>query len=327
MMLATVASAFALLPLHAQVTFMGSNNFFKYFFTDTGFSSYDWRYEPQQTDLQRGQLKGSIVKVVTNITDKTGRGFGEHFTDTTYYDMNGNITKIIAPKIDAFNPQNKFRPDVWTYTYDTNGRLDSYTLLSETDSYDGHYMTKTIHTMTKDINGNIVNENTRYFTQKQGKDWEDSNISNPISWEFKYDSAGNLIGGKGYDLKLTYTNGRISKMETDTKPVTYTYDAAGRLTNFKFYVIDGMDEEIYAETQTTLTYNQQGDIIKGVKSIWDCNANWVRKKIIESSTYTLNYTYDNQGNWTKAIVFSRYGKSKPKMAFTILRTITYNNHE
>ena len=30
----------------AQVTYFDSNNFFLNYFTDTGYSSYDWRFEP-----------------------------------------------------------------------------------------------------------------------------------------------------------------------------------------------------------------------------------------------------------------------------------------
>ena len=86
----------------AQVTYFDSNNFFLNYFTDTGYSSYDWRFEPLKTDLQRGGFKGNVVKVVTNmnLTERMNRSLGTTFTDTTYYNAQGNISKIVAPKKD-----------------------------------------------------------------------------------------------------------------------------------------------------------------------------------------------------------------------------------
>ena len=80
----------------AQVTYFETNNFLLNYFTNSGFLAYDWRFEPQKTDVERGNLKGAPTKIVTNITDNTGRGFGVHFTDTTYYNAQGNIAKVVA---------------------------------------------------------------------------------------------------------------------------------------------------------------------------------------------------------------------------------------
>ena len=111
----------------AQVTYMETNHFLLNFFTSTGYASYDWRFEPLKTDLERGQLKGDVKRVITTIVDKTGRGFGEHFSDTTLYNKKGNIVKVTAPKVDEFNPRNKFVPDSWTYQYDDSGKPISTT--------------------------------------------------------------------------------------------------------------------------------------------------------------------------------------------------------
>ena len=131
----------------AQVTYMGTNHFLLNFFANTGYASYDWRFEPLKTDLERGQLKGDVKRVITSIVDKTGRGFGEHFSDTTLYNMEGNIVKVTAPKVDEFNPRNKFVPDSWTYQYDDSGKLTGYTWMTQVESMNGKYMQKHIHEM------------------------------------------------------------------------------------------------------------------------------------------------------------------------------------
>ena len=37
----------------------------------------------------------------------------------------------------------------------------------------------------------------------------------------------------------------------------------------------------------------------------------------------MTYTYDPQGNWTKAIVKSKMGKQPSRPAFEIIRAISY----
>lgn len=41
----------------AQVTYFETNNFLLNYFTNSGFLAYDWRFEPQKTDVERGNLK------------------------------------------------------------------------------------------------------------------------------------------------------------------------------------------------------------------------------------------------------------------------------
>ena len=308
-----------------QVTYFDTNNFFMNFFTDTGYSNYGWRFEPLKTDLERGNLKGDVEKVVTNITDKTGRGFGEHFTDTTYYNSNGNIEKIVALKKDEFDPSKKFRPDTWFYHYDSKGKLEDYVKYSEVEMMNGRDLRKEIHTAVRDNQGNIIQEVTRNYSFGKNKEWEEFGTGDNVTWAFGYDGSGNLVSGKGpLNLNLTYQNGKLTKMQDGSfKPVTYIYDAQGRLTSFKYFMIDGMDEEEYCEMSSTLTYNERNDIIKGVKTNWDCNSKWQRRRMNFSHTYTFTYTYDEKGNWTKAVVYSKAGKDPRTLAFTITRAITY----
>lgn len=311
----------------AQVTYFDTNNFLLNYFTNTGSSSYCWYFEPLKTDVERGQLKGQVTKIVSNITDHTGRGFGTHFTDTTYYNAQGNIIKVVALKKDEFNPKNKFRPDVYNYQYNEQEKLTNWTLFSETDNMDGHHLTKHVHDIIRDNQGHATQEIYRAYSQK-GNQWEEFTTGDGVNRTFAYDADGNLISGKMYypTYDLTYKNGQIVMMkpeDTTVKPITYTYDAAGHLTAFKYFMIDGMDEEMYFENAVTLTYNEKGDIIKAVKTTWVCNSKWVRRKVIDSETYTMTYTYDPQGNWTKAIVKSKTGKQPSRPAFEIIRAISY----
>ena len=311
---------------NAQVTYFDTNNFLLYYFTNTGSSAYDWRFEPQKTDYERGQLKGNPTKIVTNITDNTGRGFGTHFTDTTYYNAQGNITKVVALKKDEFNPNNKFRPDLYTYQYNAQGQLTNWTKFSETDNMDGHHMTKHVHDIVRDNQGRTTKEIYRAYTLK-GEKWEDFTTGDGVNYTLSYDANGNLTSGKMFypTYDLTYKNGQLVKMlaEGFNKPVTYTYDPQGRMTAFKYFSIDGMDIEEYYETSVTLTYNEKGYISKAVKTTWICTNKWVRRRAIETNTYTMTYTYDPQGNWTKAVVNSKTGKQASQKAFVIERSIEY----
>ena len=137
------------------------------------------------------------------------------------------------------------------------------------------------------------------------------------------DPAKSLQCSPTYDL--TYKNGQLVKMVAEgiNKPTTYTYDPQGRMTALSFFSIDGMDIEEYYETSVTLAYNEKGDISKATKTIWICTNKWVRRRAIETNTYTMTYTYDPQGNWTKVVVNSKTGKQPSQKAFEIIRTINY----
>ena len=307
----------------AQVTYFETNNFLLNYFTNSGFLAYDWRFEPQKTDVERGNLKGAPTKIVTNITDNTGRGFGVHFTDTTYYNAQGNIAKVVALKKDEINPKNTFRPDVYLYQYNAQGQLTNWTWFSETDNMDGHHFVKHVHDIVRNNQGQATKEVYKAYTQK-GNSWEKFGDDEP--WIFTYDANGTLTGGtfNNANMQLTYKNGQLTKLqEGNNKPIAITYDAAGRLTSFKYFMIDGMDIEEYYENAVTLTYDEKGAISKAVKAQWICNSKWVRRKQTEVETFTMAYTYDPQGNWTKVTVYSKTGKHPRRTAFVINRAISY----
>lgn len=322
----------------AQVTYFDSNNFFLNYFTDTGYSSYDWRFEPLKTDLQRGGFKGNVVKVVTNmnLTERMNRSLGTTFTDTTYYNAQGNISKIVAPKKD---PGGRFdlQPDVWEYEYDANGVMNGYTLWQETTYYvpeerrSSTHMEKHVHIMEKDAYGRIVKEYYPAYVQEMDGSWKQFGFPDEPIWIFVYDDNGELVSGKDWvsDLLLTYENGQLVKMyEENFKPVTYIYDAEGRLILFNFYRVDGWDDEYYYyEYSTELSYNENGDIDVAVSTQWDCDSQWQRRKAIIINEYTFSYTYDTYGNWTDVVVYEKDTYDPLEIAGTITRKITYDGED
>lgn len=286
-----------------------NNHFFLSQFTHTGFSSYDWHFEPLKTDKDRGNLKGNVYKVVTTVIDEDN----QHLTDTMYFNAKGNITKIVSSG------------ETIKYVYDENDVLKEYTSLSAAERRDGIDYRKGIHTMEQDKNGHIIKDFDRVYSKK-GNSWEEWTPGDPLRWTFVYDANGNLVSGVDnlQRMNLTYKNGQLVKAQNGkSKPVAYTYDAAGRLTSLKYFMIDGMDETYYNEFLYTLTYNERGDIIKAVKGGWDCNSKWQRRRAYPSEIFTIAYTYDEKGNWTKAVAYSKWGKDPRRLIYTINRTITY----
>ena len=311
---------------NALVTYGMANNFFLEFFTNMGYSSYDWRYEPLKTDKERAGLKGNVVKVVTDVIDKTGRGFGENRSDTTYYNEKGQLEKIVAPQYDYEGKISKIlAPSQWVFHYSPNGQLIKYENYEDTEMAQGHEMRAHIHFMRRNDKGQLLKEEYGAYDQKGGEWKLYSNITE--EWSFGYDANGILTSGKFGDFILTYKNGQLTRMKdaNSDKPVTFTYDAEGRMTSVKFYSIDGMDEMYNYEDNITMSYNEQGQLTKVIKEQWETTTKWVRKKISYKTEYTITYTNDAQGNWTKAVMYAKSGKAPRSMAVTINRKIYYNN--
>lgn len=321
--------------LQAQVTYMETNNFFLNMLTDLGYASYDWRYEPLKTDMERGGLKGNVVKVVTVITDKTGRGFGENFVDTAYYNQQGNITKVVAPKKDPYNPQQKFRPDSWVYEYGADGKLKGYTKMTEAAMANGTCLEKHVHTMQRNGSGNIVKEVYRAYAQEGGS-WREFSGSDNVAWTFGYDANGALSSGtiRSDGPKLTYRNGCLVSLSPGdaSKPATLSYDANGHMTGIKWFTREEYDDDVMCtEVVTALSYNEKGDLVKAVEERWMDTETWVRKSRDTQKTYTVTYTYDAQGNWTKAVIALKTnydgGVENQPAVITISRTLTYGKSE
>lgn len=312
----------------AQVSLMGTRNYFMNVLTDI-YSAYDWHYEPFKTDRERDGLRGNVVKMVMVIKDKIGRGYGEDFVDTVYYNQQGNITGIGAPHIDPYFPQKKYRPYSWTYEYDTNGKLKGYTHVSEAQTANGGRLEKGGRTILRDARGNITKE-------INGINSRESIGSDNVAWTFDYDANGTLTSGiiGNNRFKLTYLNGQLTSILASdfNKPATFAYNAQGRMTTIKWFACEEFDDNVMCtEVVTALTYNEKGDLVKAVEDHWMDTEKWVRKSKESQTTYTVTYTYDTQGNWTKAVIARRIkynsGVDNTPAALTITRTLTYGKSE
>ncbi|MCR5199185.1 MAG: formylglycine-generating enzyme family protein [Prevotella sp.] len=311
---------------NAYVSYGNVNNYFLEFFTYTGYSSYDWCFEPLKTDKERAMLKGDVVKVVTDITDKTGRGFGEISSDTTYYNQKGQLTMIVAPKYDFDGSRSrKLAPSKWVFYYTPEGVLKSYENYEDVEMMNGHELRANAHFMKRNEAGLLISEDQGSYEQK-GNQWALMSGGITTRWSFGYDANGSLVSGKFGNFALTYKDGRLTSMQEEgfAKPVTYGYDAQGRMNDVKFYSIDGMDEAFYYEDHVAMTYNQQGYLASVTKEQWQTTSKWVRKKLSYKTIYTITYTFDEKGNWTKAVMNSKTGTSPRTMAVTINRAITYS---
>lgn len=311
------------------------NTFFLNILTDVGYSSYDWHYDPLKTDREREGLKGNVVKMVTVTKDKTGRGYGEDFVDTTYYNQQGYITRIGAPHIDPYNPQKKYRPDTWTYEYDANGKLKGYIQMKEAENVNGTNLQKHVHTMQRDARGNITKEIYRAYSLEGGT-WREFSGSDNVAWTFGYDANGTLTSGtlRSDAFKLTYRNGLLTSMLASdfNKPITFTYDAQGHMTGIKWFAREEYDDDVMCtEVVTALSYNEKGDLVKAVEERWMDTETWVRKSRDTQKTYTVTYTYDAQGNWTKAVIALKTnydgGVENQPAVITTSRTLTYGKGE
>ncbi len=323
-LLSTLLAIMMMLPAGAQRL----NNYFLSYLTHTGFSSYSWMYEPMKTDLQRANLKGNVAKVVMDVTDKTGMVGEEHKTDTIFYNTQGNISHIGETHSRIGNPNIAMRPDQTIYEYDAQGGLIRYTWWTLSENINGDNLQQHIHTVTRNAQGNPVKCVYRSYSKEKDGSWKEFGTNNHLEWSFGYDANGQLISGRDevQDMALTYRNGQLIKAQAEgSKPLTYNYDAEGRLTGIRFFIIDGMDEPEPYENVMTISYDANGNITKATKELWATTEKWVRKKLEDKTTYDFTYTFDEQGNWTKAVMYWKDTYNQRTMGITIKRTLTYRS--
>ena len=325
----TIVALFHTLCMHAQMGYVGTNNYFLHKFIETGFHSYCWAFAPLKTDVERGGLKGNVLKVVTTLDDPWSFS-DKTMSDTTSYNQQGNIVQVVAPSIYSdYDTQHQFRPTVWEYEYDARGKLKEYIMLEESANINGPRMGKHVHTMRKDSQGNITKEIYRAYSQEK-TGWREFSGTDTVEWSFNYDSKGMPTTGflRMPYAKLTYQNGLLTRLDDSNQFAVLTYDAQGRITGAKGYVYDEYDDYIwYVEHISTFTYNEQGDIVKAVLGAWRCTEDLMQKEQEQLSTFNIQYTYDSHGNWIKAVAVANNELanhvSYELKDFVITRSITY----
>ena len=288
---------------------------------DNGFLA-SWQLMPLKTDLQRADLHGNVVKVME--TRKWGELSGYGITTTTItatFNEQGNLLKTVEPRT-SFSSK-KMADAVVEYEYE-NGRLKKYIEQYEAEINSRLVPERHVHTLYYNEQQKPVKEIYQAYAYENGK-WSEFAHSDEPAWTFTWDAQGRLTDGiitNSYHAKFNeqglVTEVRIGKLP----PAKFRWDAQGRCIGESSYMIDGMDEEVYTETDRTISYNDKGSIVKMVYTSYTCNSKWKRLKKVHTETFTAKYTYDAQGNWTKATVTSGTGK-RAKAYVTITRAITY----
>lgn len=246
---------------------------------------------------------GNLIQIIDNegnsinyTYDKKGNKTKEEIKDTT-----GALQKMLSYQYDAINRLTKTNNPDSSFTecgYDKRG---SRTTLKTPNGNTTLYTYDAANRLIKVTQPN--NTVTAYTYDRRGNLTSVTDANGNITI-YEYDKQSRLTKTISPDTGTTlYTydlNGNM-KTKTDAKSVTitYTYDAANRLTK-----IDFPDD---AETDITYTYdtclNGKGRLCtiqdqSGITS-YEYNAKGqVTKetKTIDTVTYTIDYTYDKNGN-------------------------------
>ncbi len=217
---------------------------------------------------------------------------------TIYYDAIGRVVRTVNPD----TTESKIQYDRWTTTtIDANSHVqqsifDAYGRLKEKKEYTGVYPDQALYATTSysyDILGNLTsttdtlgNSTTlTYDTLGRKITMQDPDMGN---WSYAYDGVGNLI------------------YQTDAKAqiIEFSYDALNRLTTKHFsqnpeqdvtYIYDDPEVPNSKGRLTKANYTQSGD----TKFFYDALGREIKsEKKIDSTTYTVERTYDAAGRLT-----------------------------
>lgn len=224
---------------------------------------------------------------VTAVTIEKNSYTDGDITTTETYDENGQIIHI-SKMTGSIDSENATQEDYdITYVMDDDGNI----IEKATVSNDGYNYTETF---TYDENGNITNDATEssgvvrvdshsyvYNDSSQiQSEVKTSSIANvdglymTESYEYEYDSAGQLIG-----KKLTSSSGEGSTLEDD---ISYSYDDNGNLIheNRLYRVSSGYEYNITID----YSYDESGRLSSKTE-IWDCQNMDDRKEMVTTYTY------------------------------------------
>lgn len=295
-----------------------------------GHIAFDTYMAPLKTARELMNLRGMVSRIIQKSCLKSDY-LPMNSIDTIRLNPKGHLTLIRSPKSNEYHPDWKYSATFYRFHY-KDGQLLGYTFEDGTDNseWDRPRLHRDVWTYEYDQKGRLWKEWEKvYFEEKDGKMKEShQGFTKDPQFVLEYDLEGRLDAATvGSDERLKYdANGRLMLWmymnSPETKASEFQYDQQGRLTGTKYYSIDGMDEAEYYELNSTITYNEQGDIAKIVTATWLCNSKWVHKRKVLTRTTNYSYTYDQHGNWTRVNVSEMQGGRSESLGY-IERTINY----
>ncbi|MBR5152041.1 MAG: RHS repeat-associated core domain-containing protein [Clostridia bacterium] len=200
------------------------------------------------------------------------------------YDVNERLTGVQFPTESA------------SYTYDQNGRLLTETTAGNTAEY-GYNHAGLVTSLTNSNGADYA-----YTYRLDGNQIQKTDSSNG-STDYTYDGIGQLTGETTTAGSISYTyDTRGNRIGMNAKGVLhqYTYDTSNRLLNYTEY-------EQGTETHTNYTYDQNGNLIQRMTSLFADAANAGDELVylepvetannLDNSMYAI-YTYDAFGRLT-----------------------------
>ena len=275
-------------------------------------------FSQQKTDREKEKLHGKVHSIressydVKFTNEQEQNGAIDPFLPNTFteFDMTGNY--LLKEKYDKDNQ----RIEKWVYTYPQNLKMEEIKVTDKTgkvflsiiSAFDDKGNVKDIRFYNEN---NQITRNVVYKYDKKNRQIErrvvDKGVLNE-RFSYKYNSKGNMIEQYSY-----FANGQIAQkwiMEYDKnqnrtkiseynhknllEKITYnTYDSKKNLIHQK-----EVDENENLQNEQTLVYDIYNNEIEKIQNSLS-EGSFQRK---------IDYTYDNQGNWTKKI---QYFNQKP----------------
>ncbi len=241
-------------------------------------------------------ISGDLISITDSAGRTTTLDYNADHRIATINDPSGNIHSFTYAGNDLTNVTTtsdgqQTAPTVWTYTYDSSGRMLAKTNpQGYTTTYNYDDSGKLISSIdpegrTKTLNYDQTN-NTATVTEKDGG-----------VWTYQYDNSLNVTLKKtdpeNGTTSYTYDQNRnmASKTEPDGTITSYTYDTSGNMTS----QTDSMGQT------TTYTYNSYGQVTSitapdGTTTTYEYDANGNVTKTTDATGASTSYQYDAKGN-------------------------------
>ncbi len=223
--------------------------------------------------LSNDKLRGPVQAVLTTSVYEVGEGDEHGFfqVENSSYDTAGRLLYSINTSPDGLD-------DVFTYNYDSMGRLETVDsrrreVYTDTYRYNATGQLEAIEERWPEEGGKTGLNTTYNVVQRDS-------LGQPLRIESETNEEG---------MRLVYSY----EYRADGHTVTQKVDPQGIETR-KYYNQRGtLDSTIYGSTKTTFTYNEHGDMTE----YRDLNA-YSAERVTTYSYPEEEWLFDKYGNWT-----------------------------